>query len=152
MRFFVLSCMAVLLLGCSNLSPSQLQAKRKLEKHAAEKAYPGGIYRQARLDGIDYRPVLKRAIDMDEAALIELFGMSFIGEGGETHCENLWLLLRLWGDEHFGGVLAKQPKNISGRVVEMITHAWGHPDWNLYPKTYNASGWALYSEAAEVAR
>ena len=139
MRFFVLSCMTVLLLGCSNLSPSQLEAKQKLEKHAAEKAYPGGIYHQARLDGIDYRPVLERAINMDQVALIELFGMTFMGEGGETHCSNLLLLMKLWGDRRFSEPLKQQSDETRVRVVQMIHHAWWQPQWGQFSKTFSVS-------------
>ncbi len=97
--------------------------------------YRGSVFSQARLDGIDYRPILKRAIAFEEAALRSLLAMRFMGEGADTHSTNLLLLMMLWGDERFSKVVAGQPEAIRGIVVGFIDYSWADPDWSLFPKT-----------------
>lgn len=101
--------------------------------------YHGSIFTQAKLDGIDYRSVLQSAIKLNEKALISLFAMKFMGEGGETHCANLKNLLKLCGDDQFSKVVAKQPAEIRDLVVGSIDYAWADPKWDLYPKTLATS-------------
>jgi len=125
--------------AAAELSPTQVDAKRSLVRAAQTEEYRGGIYAQAKLDGIDYRPILKRAINLDEKALGSLLSMRFIGEGAETHCENLLQLMRLWGDDRFSKVVAQQPAKIRALVVGSIDYAWADPEWNLYSKTRKTS-------------
>jgi hypothetical protein len=63
----------------------RIEAKRSLEENAQIEDYSGSIYAQAKADGIDYRPILRSAIGLDQKALISLIAMKFMGEGGETH-------------------------------------------------------------------
>lgn len=107
--------------------------------------YGGSIYAQARHDKIDYRPILKRAINLERPALISLFGIQFSGEGGETHSEILKDLMMLWGDEKFAEVLATQPKKVQEIVVGSVDYAWADPNWASYPKTL-----ALSPKSVEV--
>jgi hypothetical protein len=126
-------------LASSEPTPSQIDAKRSLEENAKMEEYAGSIYAQAKIDGIDYRPILRSAIDLDQKSLISLFAMKFMGEGGETHCEILKDLMRLWGDEQFSKVVATQPADIRDLVVSNIDYAWADQEWNLYPKTLATS-------------
>jgi len=126
-------------LASSEPTPSQIEAKRSLEENAKMEEYRGSIYAQAKADGIDYRPILRSAIGLDQKALISLFAMKFMGEGGETHCANLKDLMKLWGDEQFSKVVAGQPAEIRDLVVSNIDYAWADPEWNLYPKTLATS-------------
>jgi hypothetical protein len=129
----------------AELTPKQAEAKMSLEKVAKMEEYDGSIYAQARHDKIDYRPILKRAINLEKPALISLFGMQFMGEGGETHCEILKDLMILWGDEKFATVLGEQPKKVREIVVSSIDYAWADPSWASYPKTL-----ALSPESVEA--
>jgi len=101
--------------------------------------YGGSIYAQAKSDGVDYRPILLSAIGLDQKALTSLLEMKFMGEGGETHCANLKDLMKLWGDDHFSKVVAKQPAAIRDLVVGNIDYAWADPEWDVYPKTLATS-------------
>ncbi len=119
----------------AELTPIQVEAKRSLEAAAQMEEHRGSIVAQARFDEIDYRPILKRATNLDKKALVSLFTMKFMGEGGETHCAILQNLMKLWGDTRFAEVLASQPKEIRDLVVSSIDYSWVDPDWISYPKT-----------------
>jgi len=101
--------------------------------------YRGSIFAQAKLDGIDYRPILKRAVNLDKTALVSLFTMKFMGEGGDTHCANLRDLMHLWGDAKFAEVLVSQPKEVRALVVSSIDYTCADSDWIPYPRTLAAS-------------
>lgn len=120
-------------------TPIQIEAKRSLEENAQMEEYGGSIYAQAKADGIDYRPILRSAIGLDQKALTSLFAMKFMGEGADTHCENLKDLMKLWGDDQFSKVVATQPAKIRGIVVSNIDYAWADPEWDLYLKTLATS-------------
>ena len=107
--------------------------------------YGGSIYAQARVDKIDYRPILIRAINLEKPALTSLFAMQFMGEGGEAHSAIFKDLMTLWGDEKFAELLATQPKKVREIVVGSIDYAGVEPDWASYPKTL-----ALSPESIEV--
>ncbi len=119
----------------AELAPKQIEAKKSLEVVAGMEEGLGSIFAQARLDKIDYRPILNRAINLEKPALISLFGMQFMGEGGETHSAILKDLMTLWGDEKFAELLSAQPKKIREIVVSSIDYAWADPVWASYSKT-----------------
>jgi len=129
--------------GCSlataEPSPHQIEAKRSLEEAVQMEECGGSIYAQVKVAGIDYRTTLRSAIDLDHKALISLFAMKFMGEGGETHCANLRDLMKLWGDAQFAKIVATQPAEIRDLVVSNIDYAWADPEWSLYPKTLSTS-------------
>ena len=118
---------------------SQVAAKAALEESVRREEDRGSIYAQARIDGIDYRTILRKAIDLDEDAIKTLFSMRFMGEGGESHCANLLLLMKLWGDDHFAKTLAGRSERIRDLVVGSIDYAWANPEWNKYPRTLETS-------------
>ena len=120
-------------------TPVQAEAKRSLEKTAQMEEYRGSIFVQARGDGIDYRPILNRAANLDKTALVSLFTMKFMGEPGETHCTVLRDLMQLWGDAKFAEVLVSQPQEVRDLVVSSIDYAWADPDWIDYSRTLAAS-------------
>ena len=108
-------------------------AKQELKLAVQEKESLGCVFVQARAEGIDYRALMQGAIDLDEKSLEALFSMNFMGEAGETHCDILTNLMRLWGDDQFSLVLARQPENIRDLAVSSIDY--GGVDWNIFPKT-----------------
>jgi hypothetical protein len=99
----------------------------------------GSIFAQARADGIDYRPILNRAANLDKTALVSLFTMKFMGEGGDTHCAVLRDLMQLWGDAKFAEVLVSQPQEVRALVVSSIDYTCADADWISYPRTLAAS-------------
>jgi len=108
--------------------------------------YGGSIYAQAKADGINYRPILRSAIGLDQKALISLFAMKSMGEGGETHCANLRDLMKLWGDAQFAKIVATQPAEIRDLVVSNIDYAWADPEWSLYPKILATSPDSIHQQ------
>lgn len=102
----------------------------------------GDVFTQGRLDGIDYRKLLRGAVAYDRASLIGIFRYTtdgqLMGEGAETNCEILKLLLEHWGDSRFASVLAAQSQRVRRQVIAEITYAWDYPGWQPteFPKTY----------------
>ncbi len=137
MRTLITSALSILAIATSfaDLTPSQVDAKATLEKNVKMDEYRGSIYAQAKLDGIDYRPILRQAIDLDEAAIRSLFTMNFMGEGGESHSENLLLLMKLWGDDRFSKALSGKPAKTRDLVIILIDYAWADPEWDIFSKT-----------------
>ncbi len=141
----LLSLIASTFTMAAELTPKQAEAKTSLEEIAKMEEYGGSIYAQARHDKIDYRPILKRAINLEKPALISLFGMQFMGESGETHSKILKDLMMLWGDEKFAEALGEQPEKVREMVVGSIDYAWADSIWASYPKTL-----ALSPESVEA--
>src|SRR5437667_12818726 len=102
----------------------------------------GGVFAQGKLDGVDYRKLLRGAVAYDRDSLFGLFRYTadgqLMGEGAETNCEILQLLLQHWGDSRFASVLAGQPKHVPRKVIAEIDYAWSYPGWQPteFPKTY----------------
>lgn len=138
-----LSGLFLLLTGCTfaraELTPTQIEAKQRLEDTANSENYLGSILAQARLYGIGYRPILKRAINLDKDALVSLFPIQFLGEAAEIQCTTLQELMKLWGDDKFAEILTSQPENVRDLVVSSIDYSWATADWGQYPKTIAAS-------------
>ena len=121
-------------------------AKKKLEEAVGMDEAKGSVYAQAKLDGIDYRPILRKAIALDKESVESLFAMSFMGEGGESHAANLLHLMQLSGDDWFSEILSGQDGEIRGLVVGSIKHAWADPEWDLFPKTLQISPGSIAGE------
>lgn len=122
-------------LALAELTPFQEAAKRKLEATSQMEEYRGSVYAQAKIDGIDYRSVIKKATSHDRKALESLFALRFTGEGAETHCSILLDLMRFWGDAKFAEALATQTKEIRDLVIGSIDYSWADPEWPSFPLT-----------------
>jgi hypothetical protein len=102
----------------------------------------GGVFSQGKLDGVNYRKLLRGAVAYDDASLIGIFRYTangrLMGEGAETNCEILHALLEHWGDSRFAAVLSREPKRVRRMVIAEIDYTWTHPGWqpNEFPKTY----------------
>ena len=102
----------------------------------------GDVFSQGRLDGVDYRKLLRGAVAYDRDSLSGLFRYTtdgkLMGEGAETNCEILHLLLEHWGDSRFASALAAQPSRVRAQVIAEISYAWTYPGWQRteFPKTY----------------
>src|SRR6266480_478032 len=102
----------------------------------------GGVFSQGKLDGVDYRKLLRGAVAYDRASLVGIFRYTangqLMGEGAETNCEILHALLEHWGDSRFVAVLSRQSKRVRRIVIAEIDYSWRYPGWQPteFPKTY----------------
>jgi|SRR6266550_2722320 len=102
----------------------------------------GGVFSQGKLDGVDYRKLLRGAVAYHRESLAGIFRYTaegkLMGEGAETNCEILHALLEHWGDSRFAAVLAGQPVRVRRAVIADIDYRWSYPGWKPteFPKTY----------------
>src|SRR5437667_1431746 len=68
-------------------------------------AHRGDVFSQGKLDGVNYRKLLRGAVAYDSASLVGIFRYTatrqLIGEGAEDNCSILHALLEHWGDFRF---------------------------------------------------
>jgi hypothetical protein len=102
----------------------------------------GSVFSQGKLDGVDYRKLLRGAVAYDRDSLVGLFRYTaygkLMGEGAETNSEILHDLLEHWGDARFAAVLSRQPKRVRAAVMAELDYSWTHPGWKPteFPRTY----------------
>ena len=102
----------------------------------------GGVFSQGKLDGVDYRKLLRGAVAYDRASLAGLFRYTangkLMGEGAETNCEILHDLLEHWGDATFAVTLSRQPMRVRTAVIADLDYSWAYPGWKPteFPRTY----------------
>ena len=102
----------------------------------------GDIFSQGKLDGIDYRKLLRGAVAYDSASLVEIFRYTangrLMGAGAEDNSAILNALLHYWGDSRFAAVLRKQPVRVRLAVVAELDYSWSYPGWKSheFPRTY----------------
>lgn len=115
-------------------------ADARLRYWLQQPAERGSIFSQGKLDGIDYRNLLRAAMAYDANSLRDLFRYTangkLMGEGAETNCEILYLLLQHWGDSRFAAVLSKEPRRVRVAVIAAIDYAYPHWRPTESPKTY----------------
>ena len=94
------------------------EAEEKLRYWLQQPDLRGGVFSQGKLDGVDYRKLLRGAVAYDRASLVGIFRYTangqLMGEGAETNCEILHALLEHWGDSRFAAVLSRQSKRCVG--------------------------------------
>jgi hypothetical protein len=138
-RFIVLS---LALLTVTLAYAGKRESEDRLRWWLQQPESRGGVFAQGRLDGVDYRKLLRGAVAYDRDSLVGLFRYTtngkLMGEGAETNCEILHLLLEHWGDSRFASVLAAQPRRVRKQVIAEISYAWTYPGWQPteFPKTY----------------
>src|SRR6266567_8329552 len=90
----------------------------------------GGVFSQGKLDGVDYRKLLRGAVAYDRASLAGLFRYTangkLMGEGAETNCEILHDLLEHWGDATFAVTLSRQPMRVRTAVIADLDYSWAY--------------------------
>lgn len=103
----------------------------------------GDVFSQGRLDGLDYRKLLRGAIARDASSLDGLFRYTangkLMGEGYEDHSIILWQLLQFWGDKAYARVLAVEPSKVRASVVAALDNGCRYPGgWQPkdFPVTY----------------
>ena len=121
---------------------SERTAEQQLRNYLASKSEPGSVFAQGTLDGVDYRKLLRGAVDKDSASLAGIFRYTangkLMGEGAESNCAILHQLLRLWGDAAYARVLAAESPKVRSAVIAALDYTWSHPGWqaNEFPVTY----------------
>ncbi|SRR6266498_2434960 len=118
------------------------EAEEKLRYWLQQPDLRGGVFSQGKLDGVDYRKLLRGAVAYDRASLVGIFRYTangqLMGEGAETNCEILHALLEHWGDSLFAAVLADEPNRVRRIVIAEIDYDWSYPGWKPteFLKTY----------------
>ena len=100
------------------------------------------VFGQGKLDGVDYRKLLRGAVAMDAKSLSGIFRYTangqLMGAGADDNCDILHQLLIWWGDRKFANVLSGESLKVRSAVFSAIGYAWGFPGWkpNQFPLTY----------------
>jgi len=132
----VLSLVAISLLARERTS------EEELHYFLALKSSRGDVFSQGKLDGVDYRKLLRGAVAYDSASLVGIFRYTvtrkLMGEGAEDNCSILRALLEHWGDSRFAAVLRNQPLRVREAVIAMLDYSWRYPGWRSheFPMTY----------------
>ena len=138
-RFTIL---AVIFLPFAVACADKRQAEERLRYWLQQPDSRGGVFSQGKLDGVDYRKLLRGAVAYDRASLAGLFRYTadgqLMGEAAETHCELLHDLLEHWGDMRFAVVLSRQSKHVRTAVIADLDYSWQYPGWKPteFPRTY----------------
>jgi hypothetical protein len=134
--------LALVLLPLAFAYAGKREAEERLRYWLQQPDSRGGVFSQGKLDGVDYRKLLRGAVAYDRASLAGLFRYTadgqLMGEGAETNCEILHALLEHWGDSRFASVLTLEPKRVGRIVIAEIDYSWRYPGWKPteFPKTY----------------
>jgi len=101
----------------------------------------GNIFYQAKLDGVDYRALLKGAMAKDEKSLTALFKYtvkgSLMGEGADTHGAILQALLYYYGDKMYSKVLGRLDQLVRREVIAYLDERFGLESYSKrFPRTY----------------
>jgi hypothetical protein len=116
-------------------------ARQTLEEYLRSPERLGNVFAQARLDGLNYRPVLRKAVAGHERALVEFleFGVKsrFMGEGSIDHGTILQALLEHLGDDLFSKALAQAGGPARWDVRWRLDDRFGKAGYaTRYPKTF----------------
>ena len=129
-------------LSAASTSARERSAAETLRYYLAQPTSRGDVFSQGKLDGVDYRRLLRGAVAYDRASLVGIFQCTadgqLMGEGAETNCEILHALLERWGDSRFATVLSPQPPRVRKAVIAALDYSWTYPGWRSteFPKTY----------------
>jgi hypothetical protein len=102
----------------------------------------GDVFSQGKLDGVDYRKLLRGAVAYDRRSLVGIFRYTATRQlrvlGAEENCSILHALLEHWGDSRFASVLRAQPLRVREAVIAMLDHSWRYPGWRSheFPNTF----------------
>src|SRR5438270_724537 len=133
---------ALLVLPAIPASAREQTAEETLRYFLTAPAERGDVFSQGKLDGIDYRKLLRGAVAYDRASLVAIFRYTangrLMGEGAETNSTILHALLEHWGDSRFSTVLRSQPSQVRRAVIAKLEYSWRHPGWRPteFPQTY----------------
>lgn len=121
---------------------SSPNAGERLKYWLTTKSDTGSVFGQGKLDGVDYRKLLRAAVAMDAKSLSGIFRYTangrLMGAGADDNCDILHQLLIWWGDRQFANVLSGESLKVRSAVVNAIGDAWSFPGWKpfQFPLTY----------------
>jgi hypothetical protein len=134
--------LALLLVEISSLLAREPTSEEELHYFLALKSSRGDVFSQGKLDGVNYRGLLRGAVAYDSASLVGIFHYTatrqLMGEGAEDNCSILRALLEHWEDSRFAAVLRGQPLRVREAVIAMLDYGWRYPGWRPreFPITY----------------
>ena len=134
--------LALMLLPLALAHAGKREAAERLRWWLQQPESCGDVFAQGRLDGVDYRKLLRGAVAYDRESLAGIFRYTvngqLMGVGADMNCEILYLLLEHWGDSRFASLLAQQPKAARRKIIAEIEYDWSYPGWKRteFPKTY----------------
>ncbi|MGI8570292.1 MAG: hypothetical protein ACR2KT_15200 [Methylocella sp.] len=127
--------------GTSGLARERT-AEEDLRYYLSALVSPGDVFSQGKLDGVDYRKLLRGAVAYDRHSLAGIFHYTangrLTGEGAETNSILLHALLHHWGDARFAAVLRTESARVRKAVIAELDYGWGYPGWKSheFPMTY----------------
>src|SRR6266699_2579231 len=125
--------LALVLLPLAFAHADRREAEERLRFWLQQPDSRGGVFAQGKLDGVDYRKLLRGAVAYDRASLAGLFRYTangkLMGEGAKTNCEILHDLLEHWGDATFAVTLSRQPMRVRTAVIADLDYSWAYPGW-----------------------
>jgi hypothetical protein len=133
---------ALITFVAAHASGRERTSKETLNYFLTVPAHRGDVFSQGKLDGIDYRKLLRGAVAYGSASLVGIFRYTatrqLMGEGAEDNCSILHALLEHWGDSHFASVLRRQPRRVREAVIAELDYSWRYPGWRSheFPMTY----------------
>jgi hypothetical protein len=116
-------------------------ARETLQYYLSIKDERGNVFYQSRLDGINYKKLLRAAMNQDTESLEALFEYSsnknLMGEGAEDHVAILRALLCYLGDDLYSTALRNVSRKSRKQVIGYLDEGFGKEDYSKkYPKTY----------------
>jgi len=116
-------------------------ARETLQYYLGIKEERGNVFYQSRLDGINYKKLLRAAMNKDTESLRSLFEYSsnknLMGEGAEDHVAILKALLCYLGDDLYSRALRNASRKSRRQVIAYLDEGFGKEDYSKnYPKTY----------------
>jgi hypothetical protein len=131
-----LAAAALIALAATNALARERTSEETLHYYLKRPASRGDVFSQGKLDGVDYRKLLRGAVAYDRRSLIGIFRYTangrLMGEGAEDNCSILHALLEHWGDSRFASVLKAQPLRVREAVIAMLDYSWRYPGWRSH--------------------
>lgn len=136
--------MAALLLAAGAAFAQDETPRQRIDAFLAAGSEAGSLFAQAGKEGVDYRKLLAGARGKDGPSLAGIFAFTGKGalrdEAAEVNGEILLQLMRLWGDQSYGHVLAGETARTQDAVRKSIGFVWAEeePPAKKYPVTFGA--------------
>jgi hypothetical protein len=134
--------LALLLVASTSGWARERTAEEDLRYYLNAPVSGGDVFSQGKLDGIDYRKLLRGTVAYDRPSLAGIFRYTangrLMGEGAETNSIILHAVLHHWGDARFAAVLRVESTRVRKAVVAELDYGWGYPGWKSheFPITY----------------
>lgn len=127
--------------GRARCSPEKEMLVKEMPKEVPGDFLENALERQAGAAGIDYFKVFTQSEKGNAPELADLFRVTSYVDGApaELHAENLYSLLKYFGDRAFSTELAKESKTVRDEVIQFLDFFFS-TDPSLGPKERNWVG------------